>query len=168
MGVSDYIAGLRARIGHDLLMLPSASAVVVNDAGELLLERRSDDGRWSIPSGVIDPGEQPAEAAVREVLEETGVRVTVERLAGVAMHPTRYPNGDECQYLNLWFLCRPVPGEDAARVADDESLEVGWFAQDVLPPLNDYERLRIETTMRGSETAWFAPAGERLAALGFD
>ncbi len=62
----------------------------------------------------------------------------------------------------------PGAGEDAARVADDESLEVGWFAQDVLPPLNDYERLRIETTMRGSETAWFAPAGERLAALGFD
>ncbi|GAB7051498.1 NUDIX hydrolase [Catenuloplanes indicus] len=160
MGVSDYIAGLRKQIGHDLLMLPSASAVVVNGAGELLLQRRSDDGRWSIPSGVIDPGEQPAEAAVREVFEETGVRVTVERLAGVALHPTGYPNGDRCEYLNVWFLCRPEPGQEgAARVADDESLEVGWYAPGALPPLNDYERLRIETTLDGGETAWFARSG---------
>ena len=165
MGVSDYIAGLRKRIGHDLLMLPSASAVVLNEAGELLLERRSDDGRWSIPSGVIDPGEQPAEAAVREVLEETGVRVTVERLAGVALHPTSYPNGDQCEYLNVWFLCRPVPGaERAARVADDESLEVGWYALDALPPLDDFERLRIETTLRDGESAWFARTDAEVPA----
>ncbi|MDR7275115.1 NUDIX hydrolase [Catenuloplanes atrovinosus] len=166
MGISDYLAGLRKRIGHDLLMLPSASAVVVNGAGELLLERRSDDGRWSIPSGVIDPGEQPADAAVREVLEETGVRVEVVRLAGTALHPTSYPNGDECQYLNLWFLCRPVAGGGDAHVADDESLEVGWYAPDALPPLDDYDRLRIETALRGGEAAWFAPAGARHPALG--
>lgn len=165
MGISDYLAGLRAKVGHDLLMLPSASGVVINDAGELLLERRSDDGRWSVPSGVIDPGEQPADAIVREVLEETGVHVVVERLAGVAMHPVRYPNGDECQYLNLWFRCRPVSG--AARVADDESLAVGWYAPDALPPLDDYERLRIETTVHGGAQTWFAPAGSTPAALGF-
>lgn len=165
MGISDYLAGLRSQVGHDLLMLPSASGVVVNEAGELLLERRSDDGRWSVPSGVIDPGEQPADAIVREVLEETGVHVVVERLAGVAMHPIDYPNGDRCQYLNLWFRCRPVGG--SAVVADDESLAAGWYAPDALPPLNDYERLRIETTLGGGEAAWFAPAGAPLPALGF-
>ncbi|WP_033342658.1 NUDIX hydrolase [Catenuloplanes japonicus] len=165
MGMSDYLAGLRKQVGHDMLMLPSVSGVVCNDAGELLLERRSDDGRWSVPSGVIDPGEQPADAIVREILEETGLHVTVERLAGVALHPIEYPNGDRCQYLNLWFRCRPVSG--TVRVADDESLAVGWYAPDALPPLNDYERLRIESTLHGGEAAWFAPAGESLAALGF-
>ncbi|MFI5841715.1 NUDIX hydrolase [Catenuloplanes sp. NPDC051500] len=165
MGISTYLAGLRRRVGHDMLMLPSVSGVIVNDAGELLLERRSDDGRWSVPSGVIDPDEQPADAIVREVLEETGLHVVVERLAGVAMHPVSYPNGDECQYLNLWFRCRPVAGN--AFVADDESLAVGWFAEEALPELNDYERLRIETTLRGGETSWFAPAGSPVAALGF-
>ena len=156
MGVSDYIAGIRKQIGHDLLMLPSASAIVRNDAGEILLERRSDDGRWSVPSGVIDPGEQPAAAVVREVFEETGVRVEVVRLAGVALHPMTYPNGDACQYLNVWFECRLTGGE--ARVNDDESLEVGRFAEDALPDLDDFERLRLESTLHGGEAAWFAPA----------
>jgi 8-oxo-dGTP diphosphatase len=46
-------------------------------------------------------------------------------------------------------------------------MAVGWFAVDALPTLNDYERLRIETTLRGGEAAWFAPAGSSSAPLGF-
>lgn len=163
MAISPYILGLREHVGHGLLLLPSVSAVVVNADGEILLVRRADDGRWSLPGGAIDPGEQPADAAVRETYEETGVHVVVDRVAGVALHPVAYPNGDDCQYLNVWFRCRAVGG--TAAVNDEESLAVGWFPRAGLPEVNPYVRLRIDTALRDGDTAWFARPGERHAAL---
>jgi 8-oxo-dGTP pyrophosphatase MutT (NUDIX family) len=56
-------------------LLPGASAVVVDDAGRILLAQRADFGYWSIIGGVPEPGEEPAAAVVREVYEETGVHV---------------------------------------------------------------------------------------------
>lgn len=163
MPVSPYVARMRKHIGTDLLLLPGVSAVVRDDAGRVLLARRGDNGRWSLPAGVIDPGEQPADAVLREVFEETGVRVEIERVGGVATHPVVYPNGDACEYFNVWFRCRPVGG---APTADgDESLEVGWFAPDDLPELDDWSRLRIDTTVAEDAPAWHAAPGERHPAL---
>jgi 8-oxo-dGTP diphosphatase len=158
MAISGYVAALRARVGHDMLMLPSVSAVVRNDAGEVLLGRRSDNGAWALIAGIIDPGEQPADAIVREIFEETGVRVRVDRLAGVALHPHTYPNGDVCQYLNVWFHCTAVGG--TARPNDEENAEVRWFPLDGLPDIDAWARLRIDTTLSG-EAAWFARPGQR-------
>ncbi|MET0424359.1 MAG: NUDIX domain-containing protein, partial [Actinoplanes sp.] len=112
---------MREHIGHDLLLLPGASAVVRDEQGRILLLRRGDTGQWSLPAGMIEPGEQPAEAVLREILEETGVVAVIERLAGVANHGAQYPNGDRCSYLNVWFRCRAAGGE--ARPDGDESLE---------------------------------------------
>jgi 8-oxo-dGTP diphosphatase len=165
MPISPYLRSLRDRIGHDLLLLPGVSAVVLNDAGEVLLGKRSDNGEWSLIAGVLDPGEQPAEAILREIREETGVEAVVERLAGVALHPVTYPNGDRCHYLNTWFRCRAVGGE--ARVNDDESTDVGWFALDALPELSPYTRLRLETGLADGEAAWFAEPGHPHPALTF-
>jgi 8-oxo-dGTP diphosphatase len=155
MPVPPYVTAMRAHIGHGLLLLPGTSAIVYDDRGRLLLVRRGDNGRWSVPAGMVDPGEQPSDAVVREVFEETGVRVMVEGLAGVATHPVVYPNGDRCEYMNVWFRCRPVGG--SARPDGDESLEVGWFAAADLPPLDEWAKLRISTASGAS--AWFAPAG---------
>jgi 8-oxo-dGTP diphosphatase len=161
--VSPYIARLRAHIGHDLLLLPSVSAVVHDDEGRVLLARRSDNGRWSIPAGTVDPGEQPADAALREVLEETGVHAVIERLGGVATHPVVYPNGDACEFLNVWFRCRATGGE--ARVNDDESTEVAWFAPGDLPELDEWSRLRLATALADDPAAWHAAPGSRHPAL---
>ena len=163
MAISPYITRLREHVGHDLLLLPGASAVVRDGNGRILLLRRGDTGRWSLPAGMIDPGEQPAEAAVREVYEETGVRVEVERLGGVVMHGTAYPNGDRCEYLAVWFRCRPIGGE--ARPDGDESLEVAWFAPDELPELAEFAKLRIETTAAPDAPPWFAHPGETHPAF---
>jgi 8-oxo-dGTP diphosphatase len=160
MAISPYITRLREYVGHDLLLLPGASAVVRDEAGRILLLRRADNGRWSLPAGMVDPGEQPAEAALREVLEETGVVAEIERLGGVAMHESLYPNGDECQYLAVWFRARPVGGE--ARPDGEESLEVGWFAPDELPPVGGLTMLRIETTAEEHGAPWFARPGAGL------
>ena len=156
--MSSYVRKLRALVGHDLLMFPTVTAVVLNDDGEILLGQRSDNHRWSLIAGMIDPGEQPAEAAVREVHEETGVLVRVDRLAGVALHEVTYPNGDLCHMVNTWFRCRALGGE--ARVNDDESIAVGWFAPDALPDLSPYAMLRIRTALDEDAPAWFATPGE--------
>jgi ADP-ribose pyrophosphatase YjhB (NUDIX family) len=87
-------------------------------------------------SGILDPGEEPAVGLAREVLEETAVEVRIEALAAVSTTPViTYPNGDRSAYLDLCFVARPVSPEAAAaaRVADDESLEVAWFSLEALP-----------------------------------
>jgi 8-oxo-dGTP diphosphatase len=165
MPISSYIAGLRQHVGTGLLILPGVSAVVLNDAGEILLGRRSDNQEWSLIAGSVDPGEQPADAIVREIMEETGVHAVVERLAGVALHPVTYPNGDECQYLNVWFRCAAVGG--VARVNDDESIAVGWFPVDALPEVKPWVRLRIEMALKDEPAAWFAEPGRHYAELVF-
>jgi 8-oxo-dGTP diphosphatase len=154
---------MRTHIGHDLLLLPGVGAIVVDGDGRLLFGRRSDTGRWSVVAGMVEPGEQPAETVVREVREETGVDVVVERVLGVATHPVDYPNGDRCNYFSVTFLCRAVGG--AARVNDDESLEVGWFDPADLPDLEPYSRLRVELALRDAKEAWFAPVGSQHPAL---
>ncbi|MFD0783378.1 NUDIX domain-containing protein [Micromonospora azadirachtae] len=157
MGIPDYIRRIRKQIGHDLLWLPSVSAVVRNDAGELLLGKRADDGRWSVVSGIVEPGEQPATAVTREVREETGLEVEPIRLSSVVSHPHTYPNGDRCEYLNLGFECRVLDGD--ARVNDDESEAVEWFAPDRLPALDAHARLVIEQALGGKAETFYLPAG---------
>lgn len=132
MPVPEFITALRSRIGHDLLWLPGVSAVVIDDDDRVLLGRRADNGLWAVPSGILEPGEEPAVGLAREVTEETGVEVEVVALTSVSSGDVvHYGNGDRAQYLDLCFWCRPVSGE--AHVADDESLEVAWFAADAVP-----------------------------------
>jgi 8-oxo-dGTP pyrophosphatase MutT (NUDIX family)/GNAT superfamily N-acetyltransferase len=160
MGAPDFVLALRAAVGNDLLWMPGVSAVVLNDRGEVLLGLRADNGMWSLISGILEPGEQPAEGLVREVEEETGVVVHVEALTGAwTMPELAYPNGDRAQYLDLCFLCRYVSGE--ARVNDDESLEVRWFPPDALPPMPERSRVRLERALAHEGATWFeglAPA----------
>ncbi|KOX19489.1 MULTISPECIES: NUDIX hydrolase [unclassified Streptomyces] len=154
MATPDFIRTLRETAGHQLLFLPGVSAVVFDDRGRVLLGRRSDNGRWAIIGGIVEPGEQPADCAVREVYEETAVRCEVERIVIVETlrRPVVYPNGDQCQFMDVTFRCRAVGGE--ARVNDEESTEVGWFAVDELPEMKRFSHLRIEKAL-ADEPTWF-------------
>src|SRR4051794_15134634 len=112
MPTPDFIRELRTSIGHQLLWLPGVTAIVFDDEGRVLLNRRSDTGGWAVLGGIPEPGEQPAACAVREVFEETGVRCVAERIVLVqALSPVRYDNGDICQYMDTTFRCRAVGGE---------------------------------------------------------
>ncbi|MBD0743778.1 NUDIX domain-containing protein [Streptomyces sp. CBMA152] len=158
MATPEFIRAIRASAGHQLLFLPGVSAVVFDDEGRVLLGRRVDSGEWSIIGGIPEPGEQPAETAVREVYEETAVRCVVERVILVdALSPVTYPNGDHCQFMDICLRCRAVGGE--ARVNDDESLEVGWFPVDALPELQEFALFRIKQALADGPT-WFAPMTE--------
>ena len=163
MGVSEYVAKLRKHVGNGLLMLAGACAVVVDEDGRVLLGRRADTGKWSLPAGAIDPGEQPADAAVREVYEETGVHIAVERLAGVALREVTYPHGDVCQFLTVWFRCRAIGGR--AVVNDEESLAVGWYSPEKLPDLDAFDQLRVGTALDDDAPAWFPVPGRMYDCL---
>jgi 8-oxo-dGTP pyrophosphatase MutT (NUDIX family) len=113
MPISPYVARLRNRVGHELLLLPSVMGVIYDAQSRVLLVRQRADGSWSTPGGVIEPEETPATAVVREVLEETGLAVEIVRLLGVYGGPdfvVEYPNGDRSQYVSTIFECRIVGG----------------------------------------------------------
>ena len=172
MSTPDFVLRLRRKIGHDLLWLHGVTACVRDGEGRILLGRRADTGEWAMVYGIIDPGEQPADAAVREVKEETGVDVVPTDLVAVtsATTVTTYANGDRTQYMDHSFLCELRPGGNATPfVGDDESLSVGWFAPDDLPePLaaSTVERLAIfrrylENRAHGDAHALFVADGVR-------
>lgn len=159
MAIPEFLRELRETIGHHPLFLPGVNAVVLDDEQRVLLVRRADDGRWTLVGGIPEPGEQPAEAMVREILEETAVHAVAERILSVVTEPlTAYPNGDQVQFFSVTFRCRATGGH--ARVNDDESTEVGWFAPDALPPLSDLCRSRVKLALDGDAgtATWFEPA----------
>jgi 8-oxo-dGTP pyrophosphatase MutT (NUDIX family) len=159
MGISSYLRQVRDRVGGQLLLLPGVSAVVFNDAGEILLHRRSDNGKWAIMGGIPDPDEQLADALVREVWEETGVTVEPQRVTGVYTSPIiTYPNGDTAQYVIVAFRCRPLRG--TPRVNDDESLEVRYFKLDELPELSQAHLLRIEHAQNDGPAYFSRPTAD--------
>ncbi|GAA4600340.1 8-oxo-dGTP diphosphatase [Actinoplanes octamycinicus] len=158
MPASEYVRNLRARVGQEMIMFPTVSAIVLNDRGEVLLHQRSDNGHWTLIAGLMDPGEQPADALVREVEEETAVQVKIERLAGVVSHDVTYLNGDQCQMVNIFFRCRAVGGE--ARVNDTESLAVAWFPLTALPDLNPFTHRMLALALDDNAPPYFAAPGE--------
>lgn len=156
MPVPDHVLRLRSRVGHDLLLLPAVCGLVFRNDGRLLLGRRADTGRWALVGGIVEPGEGIADAVVREVLEETGVRAVPEQVTGIYTTPlVTYANGDQAQYVVTAFRCRAIHGEP--HVADDESLEVAYFALDDLPDLTADHQLRVAQAVGGASVAQFAP-----------
>lgn len=159
MPTPPYVLQLRQAYGQGRLILPGVSGVVVRqdiEPGRLhvLLTRRSDTGRWSLPAGIVEPDEQPAAALVREVAEETRVTIAVERLALLLTEPEiTFPNGDRCQFISMCFRCRYVGGE--AAVGDEESTEVRWFAIDALPDLDARQRRRITIALADRDACVF-------------
>ncbi|MFI7087588.1 NUDIX hydrolase [Streptomyces anulatus] len=155
--IPEFVRTLRASLGSEhLLWLPGVNAVVSDDRGQVLLHRRSDTDEWSFLSGILDPGEEPAVGVVREVFEETGVRVRPVRLVAVTVSPRRvHGNGDHAQYLELLFACRLDGAGQMARVNDDESVEVGWFPPTALPAVRPYVAERIGWALRDRGPARF-------------
>lgn len=137
MSIPEFILELRAHVGNRPLWLSGSTAVVLRQGArgeEVLLVRRADTGVWSPVCGIIDPGEQPGDAAVREALEEAGVVVEVERLVWMDVTaPMTYPNGDVTQYIDHTFRCVWVSGDP--HPADGENTHAAWFPADGLPQL---------------------------------
>ena len=145
MATPDFIVELRELIGHRPLSLVGVTAVILRD-DEVLLGRRSDNGALTPVTGIVDPGEEPADAAVREASEEAGVVIEVEQLAWVHQIPrVTYSNGDQADYLDLTFRCRWVSG--MPEPLDGELTEVGWFPLPGPDEVPSHMRARIDAAL---------------------
>lgn len=124
---------LRAAVFSRPTPITTGDAAVINDAGQILLIRRADNGKWAMPGGALEVGETPAEGVVREALEETGVRSRAVALVGVFdsrvyRKPTRH------HLYQFVFLCEPLNGGVPETPSHGfEVLDVGWFSEDALP-----------------------------------
>ena len=151
----EFILALRERVGTAPLWLSGATAVVVRTTAageEVLLVRRADDGAWTPVSGIIDPGEQPHLAALREVAEEAGVIADVDKLVWLTVTDLiTYANGDQTQYIDHVFRCHWVSGEPYP--ADGEATEAAFFASDALPPMSDDHAERVAIALAAPDRA---------------
>ncbi|HLF88252.1 MAG TPA: NUDIX domain-containing protein [Anaerolineales bacterium] len=133
MPMSPYLRNLRAKVGHDLLILPSVTIIVYDEQGHILLVRHGDTGVWVAPGGAIEPGERPAETAIREMEEETGLIIRPIRILGVYGGPefqVKYTNGDQVTYVMTVYEGEVVGG--ALRAGEDEILELRYFSREEL------------------------------------
>jgi ADP-ribose pyrophosphatase YjhB (NUDIX family) len=126
----------------------AVNALVFNDQGEVLLAKRTDNGLWCIPGGHVDLGETVAEAALRELFEETGLKAQVVRLVGIYSDPKNslhIAQGPEWHTVRVSFLCRVTGG---TITASEETSEIRYFPPADLPPLITDHALRIQDALR--------------------
>jgi len=131
---NDYIRKLRRDVGHAPLMMAGCTVLLENEKGEILLQKRRDNGCWAPPGGAMEMGETAMEAARREAWEEAGVVVGEMQLLGVYTGEDRYiyyPNGDICYCTLIAFVSRDYVGDPMQDT--DEALEHRFFARDQLP-----------------------------------
>ena len=138
-------------------IVPSANAIVVDEAGRLLLIHRTDNDNWALPGGAMDFGESLSDTAVRETLEETGVQVEVTGLVGIYTDPRHvilYTSNNEArQEFSVVYTARPIGGTPTP---SDESREVEWVepARIGMLTMDRSMRLRIDRYLAGEKTPY--------------
>ncbi|GAA2558750.1 NUDIX hydrolase [Pseudonocardia hydrocarbonoxydans] len=126
------------------VVVPLVYAVVRDSAGRVLLVRRLDTGDWELPGGRVEPGESATDALVREVAEETGLLVDVQRVAGVYSDPGHVVrtgrDGEIRQPFAVCFHATAHPGTPRPDLV--ETCEVNWW------PVDDLDHLSVQPAVR--------------------
>jgi 8-oxo-dGTP pyrophosphatase MutT (NUDIX family) len=124
-------------------LVPSVNVVVVNEAGEVLMIRRTDNGNWALPGGAIDLGESVAQAAVRETLEESGIECAITGIVGIYSDPRHVilytSNGEVRQEFSIVLTARYLAGQPTL---SSESSEVRWG------PASEIDGYTMDRSMR--------------------
>jgi ADP-ribose pyrophosphatase YjhB (NUDIX family) len=124
-------------------LVPSVNVVVVNDAGEILMIRRTDNDNWAVPGGAIDLGESVAQAAARETREESGIECEISGIVGIYSDPKHVllytSNGEVRQEFSIVLTARPLSGQPTP---SSESSEVRWV------PVSEVREYTMDRSMR--------------------
>jgi len=140
--MSNYIMDMRRLVGHKTIMQCGAGVLIVNEKGQLLLEKRTDNHLWGYAGGSMELDEQAEEAAKRELFEEMGLIADELEFFTVNSGPEAhyiYPNGDEVSNVEIVYLCRKWHGEMKAQ--EDEVEDLKFFSPEeidlstILPPI---------------------------------
>jgi 8-oxo-dGTP pyrophosphatase MutT (NUDIX family) len=160
MPSSSYVLALRDKIGHELLMLQSASVMLFDD-GRLMLAQQRDTGLWVTIGGAIEPDETPADAAVRECWEETGMLVEPTEVLGVFGGPEfriPYPNGDVASYTVTVFEAQCIEGEPHPDGVEVVALRFVSRDEAAALPMSRGTRVMVARAFERTLKPFFAPA----------
>lgn len=123
------------RIVECKIIHPAVAVIIFDDQRRVFLQKRADVGLWGIPSGHVEPGETVEQAAKREVFEETGYHIRIEKLIGVYSDPAsqvfHYPDGKVVHFITTYFLGKISGGN--LNVDPAESLDVAFFSVHEMP-----------------------------------
>lgn len=148
----DYLDDPNAPKANSLK--PSANVVVLNDSGQILLIKRTDNSNWSLPGGAMDLGETIGNAAVREVKEETGIACQLTGLVGIYTNPNHVlvytSDGEVRQEFSVVFTARAVAGEPTS---SSESSQVVWVDPEAIDgyDMHPSMRQRIDHHLAGRD-----------------
>jgi ADP-ribose pyrophosphatase YjhB (NUDIX family) len=140
----DYYDDPEAPDANSLVV--AASAVVPDDAGRILLQRRTDNSLWALPGGGLELGESVAAGVAREVREETGSIVEPEYIIGVYSDPRHvlaYSDGEVRQEFSICIACSVIGGRLSV---SEESTDVRFFEAGEIPHLDMHPRIRLRVT----------------------
>ncbi len=158
MALSEYVRWIRSHVGSARILLPSASVLIFDDQGRLLVARPHGRDTWVAPGGAVDPGETPVDAAIRESFEETGLHIEITGLFGVFGGPdfaVDYPNGDSADYVMTTYTARIIGG--SLEPQDGEIAEMRFVDRDELRalPLAHWAQLVLPHAFEAKPDAWW-------------
>ncbi|MGE6574213.1 NUDIX hydrolase [Paenibacillus xylanexedens] len=150
----DYTKWIRTKVGSEMIILNFAGAIVLDEEGQILLQRRRDKNAWGFPGGAMELGESAEETAIREVKEKTGLTIIIEKLIGVyTKYFDRYPNGDQAQTISFFYQGCITHGELIS--SNEESIELQFFNPDEVPDLFNQQHTDAFNNFRAQRVGVF-------------
>lgn len=130
----DYVSYIRGMVGNSEIIMSCAACVIPDERGAILLQKRVGNGLWGLPGGIMELGESLDETAKREVFEETGLNIEIDKLQGVySKYFAQCANGDKLQPVLAVFIGHIVGGE--MKCDEKETLALQYFGKDELPEI---------------------------------
>lgn len=151
--MSGYISDLRKIVGRRTLIQCAASIICVNEKGQLLLGKRTDNHFWGYSGGSVEVDEHVEDCARRELLEEMSITAGKMELFYINSGPEAhyiYPNGDEVSNIEIVYLCRDYSGEPHPQ--EEEIEELRYFSpeeiriEEISPPIRPVFEKYLEMT----------------------
>jgi ADP-ribose pyrophosphatase YjhB (NUDIX family) len=154
--MSEYIAEMRELVGHTSLLSIGCDVIIENKNGDILLEKRADDGEWCVPGGSMNFGETFIETATREVMEETGLKIENISLFGIYSGKNcivEYPNKDIVFGGIIVFKTKEYSGK--LQVNPNESQEIKFCSRENLPQnIRNTHKIWIDQWRKGQESIY--------------